>query len=74
MAGMFILAGYWAVDAIAAPEEIQVYLDDFAEVGKPGLDLHTNYVPAGQYPTYHQFRLTPELSYGVNNNWEVAAY
>lgn len=65
MAGIFFLTGYWAADASAASEEIQVYLDDFAEVGKPGLDLHTNYVPAGQYPTYHQFRPRPELSYGV---------
>jgi len=61
-------------DVIAAPEEIQVYLDDFAEVGKPGLDLHTNYVPSGQQSTDHQFRFTPELSYGINTNWEAAAY
>ena len=58
----------------AAPEEIQVYLDDFTEAGKIGLDLHTNYVAAGQAQTNNQFRLTPELSYGVNNNWDVAAY
>jgi len=60
--------------AIAAPEEIEVYLDDFSEVGKYGLDLHANYVSTGQLPTEHQFRLTPELSYGVNTNWEVAGY
>lgn len=42
MAGMFILTGYLVADASAALEEIQVYLDDFAEVGKPGLDLHAN--------------------------------
>lgn len=28
----------------AAPEEIQVYLDEFAEPGRFGLDLHTNAV------------------------------
>jgi len=60
--------------ALAAPEEIEVYLDDFSEVGKYGLDLHTNYVSAGVAPTEHQFRLTPELSYGVSSNWEVAGY
>lgn len=61
-------------DVSAAPEEIQVYLDEFEEVGKPGLDVSTNYVPSGNRPTNHQFRVTPELSYGINNNWEVAAY
>jgi len=74
MASMFIFNGFLAADAIAAPEEIQVYLDDFADVGKPGLDLHTNYVPSGPQSTNHQFRLTPEFSYGINTNWEVAAY
>ena len=33
-----------ASGAFAAPEEIQVYLDEFAEPGKFGLDFHTNYV------------------------------
>lgn len=62
------------VDVIAAPEEIQVYMDEFAEAGKAGLDLHTNYVASGQQPTNHEFRVTPELSYGVNTNWEVGSY
>jgi hypothetical protein len=61
-------------EALAAPEEIEVYLDDFSEAGKYGLDLHANYVSAGEAPSVHQFRLTPELSYGVNSNWEVAGY
>lgn len=74
IAYLFILDVLGSTDVIAAPEEVQVYLDDFAEVGKPGLDLHANYVPSGQPSTYHQFRVTPELSYGINTNWEVAAY
>jgi len=74
IACFFILNALWPADVIAAPEEVQVYLDDFAEVGKLGLDLHTNYVTSGQLPTAHQFRVTPELSYGINTNWEVAAY
>lgn len=71
----------WTVDAIAAPEEIQVYLDDFVEPGKYGLDLHTNYVASARaepeessQPTYHQLRITPEFSYGLNSNWELGAY
>ncbi len=60
----------------AAPEEIQVYMDEFAETGKFGLDFHTNYVPetlAGS-ATRKQLRVTPELSYGINDNWEAALY
>lgn len=60
----------------AAPEEIQVYLDEFAEPGQFGLDLHTNLVPSAQpgSPTFRQWRLTPELSYGINANWEAGLY
>lgn len=74
IASVLIFNALLPADAIAAPEEVQVYLDDFADVGKPGLDLHTNYVPSGQQSTNHQFRVTPEFSYGINANWEVAAY
>ena len=60
----------------AAPEEIQVYLDEFAEPGKFGLDFHTNYVLSAQpgSVTRRMFRVTPELSYGINDNWEAALY
>lgn len=51
-----------------------MYLDEFSEIGKYGLDLHSSYVAQGESPTVHQFRLTSELSYGVNPNWDVAAY
>ncbi len=71
---VFIFSAISSVDVVAAPEEIQVYLDDFTEEGKIGLDLHTNYVTSGQQPTDHQFRVTPELSYGINPNWDTAAY
>lgn len=67
--------------AIAAPEEIQVYLDEFNEPGSFGLDLHSNYVASGgpdlgdsNQTTNHQFRVTPEFSYGLNQNWELGAY
>ena len=74
IASVFIFSALSPVDVIAATEEVQVYLDDFAEVGKPGLDLHTNYVSSGQQSTNHQLRVTPEFSYGINTNWEVATY
>lgn len=61
---------------LAAPEEIQVYLDEFAAPGKFGLDFHANYVPSAQpgSVTRRMLGLTPELSYGINENWEGALY
>jgi hypothetical protein len=70
--------------AHAAPEEIQVYMNEFADPGAWGLDVHTNYVGslqpnAGNTPppsrtARKMLRTTPELSYGINKNWEVAGY
>ena len=74
IASVLVLNGLLSAGASAAPEEIQVYLDDFTEAGKIGLDLHSNYVVSGQQPTRHQLRLTPELSYGINDHWETATY
>ncbi len=63
---------------MAAPEEIQVYLDEFAEQGTWGLDIHSNYVltvqPGAVTNDRKMLRATPELSYGINKNWEVAGY
>ena len=33
--------------ALAAPEEIQMYMEEFAEKGKIGLDLHSIFVAEG---------------------------
>jgi len=64
--------------ACAAPEEIQVYLDEFNSPGEFGLDLHNNYVTASQSgvasSNLRMLRVTPELSYGINKNWELGAY
>lgn len=72
------LAALHAQSATAAPEEIQVYLDEFAETGKFGLDLHTIYTVSTKdslrQPPLRQLRLTPELSYGLNDHFEVAGY
>ena len=61
---------------MAAPEEIQVYLDEFADTGKFGLDFHTNYVLSAKpgSVTRRMLRVTPELSYGINENWEAGLY
>ncbi|MBS0388558.1 MAG: hypothetical protein JSR15_08755 [Proteobacteria bacterium] len=68
--------------AVAAPEEIQVYMDEMNDPGKFGLDLHNNYVVSGDegsdYPggqaSLHTYRLTPEFSYGLDKSFELGAY
>ncbi|HTD05203.1 hypothetical protein [Undibacterium sp.] len=66
----------------AAPEEIQVYMDEMNAPGEFGLDVHNNYVVSGNgVPDYrgaqaprHVFRVTPEFSYGLTPNLELGAY
>jgi hypothetical protein len=66
----------------AAPEEIQVYMDEMNAPGEFGLDIHNNYVLSGSstpdylgaQPPRHVFRLTPEFSYGLTPNLELGAY
>lgn len=68
--------------AAAAPEEIQVYLDDANEPREFGLEMHVNYVAdgprtpdyPGQLPTHHVLQVTPEFSYGIAKNWEAGLY
>jgi hypothetical protein len=69
-------------NAVAAPEEIQVYLDDMTKPGRFGLDVHNNYsmsassVPdyPGAQPPNHVYRLTPEFYYGINDSLEIGLY
>ena len=78
---LFMLAMI-SLDCSAAPEEIQVYMDEMDEPGKFGLDLHNNYVFSGSgapefpggVPPVHIYRLTPELSYGLTPSVELGAY
>jgi hypothetical protein len=68
--------------AMAAPEEIEVYMDDLSEPGHFGLDLHNNYVFSGNasasYPgelaPQQVYRLTPEFYYGLTDTLELGAY
>ena len=68
--------------ALAAEEEIQVYLDDLSGVGQFGLDVHNNYVVSGstapEYPGARPpakvYRLTPEFYYGLTPHLELGAY
>ena len=83
VAGIFALALLAApVAASAAPEEIQVYLDDLVGPGNFGTDVHNNYVvsgdntppyPGGEAPE-HVYRLTPEFYYGLSDTLELGLY
>ena len=79
-----VVAGAWALaaPALAADEEIQVYMDEMSRPGQFGLDLHNNYVTSGDgAPDYaggmsplHRYRLTPEWSYGLSKDIELGLY
>ncbi len=66
----------------AAPEEIQVYMDEINKPREIGLDVHLNYVArgepgadfAGGEPSLHDFRVTPEFSYGLGHGFEAGLY
>lgn len=67
---------------LAAPDEIQVYVDDMNDRGAFGVELHTNYVSVGskspsypgELPSHHVLQLTPEFSYGITPNLEAGMY
>jgi hypothetical protein len=66
------------------PDEIQVYVDDLGGPGEFGLQLHANTTPqgpsgpdpaaAGERPTRHETRLTPEFSWGIGHGFELGMY
>lgn len=66
----------------AAPEEVQVYMNEMSTPGAFGLDVHTNYVLsgaagadyAGAQVARHTLRITPEFSYGWTPSLELGAY
>ena len=68
--------------AAAAPEEIQVYVDDLTTPGRFGLDVHNNYASSardtpdyeGEQPPEHVYRLTPEFYYGLSSELELGLY
>ena len=77
-----VSCGLLSASCHAAPEEIQVYMDEMDVPGQFGLDLHNNYVFSGEnVPAYpgaippdRLYRLTPELSYGLTPSFELGAY
>jgi hypothetical protein len=82
-AGLFASAvAAFPAPAIAAPEEIQVYMDEMDKPGHFGLDTHFNYVTdgtltddyPGQQQSLHRLRITPEFSYGITPDFEAGLY
>lgn len=77
-----LLLAFTSSAAWAAPEEIQVYLDDLVGTGNFGTDVHNNYVVSGSgTPDYpgaeapaHVYRLTPEFYYGLSDTMELGLY
>jgi hypothetical protein len=78
MAALSLASG----SAMAASEEIQVYLDDLTKPGRFGADLHNNFVVkgsrtpeyAGALPPNHMYRFTPEFYYGLTPTMELGLY
>ncbi len=78
LAAALLVAG----PAMAADEEIQVYMDEMSNPGQVGLDVHLNYVGdgthtfdyAGEQDSLRRVRITPEWSYGVTRNLELGLY
>lgn len=78
----FCCAAALAGGARAAPEEIQVYMDEIGPPHELGLDVHVNFVPdgrvqpdfPGEQASEGRTRITPEWSYALNPNLELGAY
>ncbi len=68
--------------ALAAPEEIQVYLDDLRAPHQLGVDFHSNFVVSGrstpdysgEQPPAKVYRLTPEFAFGLSPTTELGFY
>ena len=82
ISGFLFIAALASGPAHAAPEEIQVYLDDLVGAGNFGTDVHNNYVVSGSStpdypgaePSAHVYRLTPEFYYGLSDTLELGLY
>ncbi|MEP7209356.1 MAG: hypothetical protein ABI740_00845 [Alphaproteobacteria bacterium] len=85
LAGIAVFAGVaflGAPAAIAADEEIQVYMDEIGPPKKLTLDTHVNNVIdgrgvrdySGQQISEGRTRITPEFGYALNGQFELGAY
>jgi len=70
-----------AQPAVAADDEIMVADGDLARIGKPELEVHTNFsrgsrISPGEYvfAPNNVLRVTPELSVGLSEHWDAGVY
>jgi hypothetical protein len=81
-----VLCGIWLAAplgaALAADEEIQVYMDEIGKLRKLSLDVHVNHVFDGRdTPSFPReqisegrTRITPEFGYALSSEFELGAY
>jgi hypothetical protein len=77
-------AGYFccAAGALAAPDEIVVFTDEFEKKGEAGLTVHLNYAARARCtPDYAKeqapckvFRVMPEVVWGLSDTWNLGLH
>jgi hypothetical protein len=80
--GVLVICVLRGAEALAAPDEIEVYTDEINAPGEFAVEQHINYVItgtqtadyAGQMPSNHVLQITPEFSYGLTKNLEAGLY
>jgi hypothetical protein len=73
---------FFGIATAQLPDEIQVYVNDLTRKGEWSVELHVNTTPSGQrlpdftgaVVTDHGWRVTPEINYGLGNNFDVGLY
>lgn len=82
MVSVLAICGMSGAEALAAPDEIQVYTEEINNPGEFGLEQHLNYTIKGEktesYPgqmvSHHVTQVTPEFSYGITKTLEAGLY
>jgi hypothetical protein len=80
--GVLVISVLRGAEALAVPDEIEVYTDDINAPGEFAVESHINYaitgtqMPAypGQMPSNHVLQITPEFSYGLTKSLEAGLY
>ena len=68
--------------ALAAPDEIAVFTDEFEKKGEVGYELHLNYAARarktpdypGEQPPHRVFRVMPEVAWGIADKWNLGVH
>lgn len=68
--------------ALAAPDEIVVFTDEFEKSGEVGYELHVNYAKKsrstpnypGEQPPHHVLRVMPEIVWGLSEKWNLGLH